>query len=131
MTNIDNNFKKIIDPPKDFLFGDELAKNKKYLDLVYDRVFSEIAKFLENKKDTKIQSCKLRGNTGLIELKTQNYEYGINIVFDKNFVNVAVNGKDVGTSEIHGAEINKETLSVSKTKVDLISLKKEINKMIN
>ena len=43
MTNIDNNFKKIIDPPKDFLFGNELAKNKKYLDLVYDRVFSEIA----------------------------------------------------------------------------------------
>ncbi len=131
MINIDNNFKKIINPPKDFMFGDDLVKNQKYLNLVYDRIFSEIFKFLENKKNTKIRSCKRHVGAGLIDLKTKDYEYKINFIFDKNFVEVMVNGKKIGVSEIHGAEINKETLSVSKVKVDLISIKKEIGEFIN
>jgi len=131
MSNIDNNFKKIIDPPKDFLFGEDLVKNKKYLSLVYDRIFAEIVRFLENKKETKVQSCKLRGKSGIIELKTKEYEYKIDIDFDKNFIDAKVNGKEVGSSEIHGAEINKETLSAKKVKVDLISIKKGISELVN
>jgi len=127
---------KIVNPTNDFLFTNELLKNRKYINSVYERIFVEITKFIEAIKDLTVQGCQIKKKNnsldyiGKIHCGTKKYQYIIEIIFHKELVEILVNGKSLGESVIFGAHINKETLSLSKIKIDIMSFKKELSKTI-
>ena len=137
MPNINKNFEKIVNPTSDFLFTDDLLKNDLYIKAVYDKVFTELTKFVEKMKGITIQVCRLRKKPktidylGKIHCRTKKYTYVINIVFHREVIEVSVNGKSLGESIIFGANINKETLTPSKIKADIAFFKKGLSEFIN
>lgn len=127
--NLEINFKRIINPIKEFMVADEILKSERYTRLINEKIFSEITRFFEDKKGFKIKECILRGKKGKIAISS-NYEYIIEVFFKGKEVEVFVNGSSIGTSTFFGAEINKANLNTSSIKIDLISFKKELNKRV-
>lgn len=131
MTNVERNIKSITKPPKDFLLSDEIFDNRRYARAVRDRIYSELFMFLSRMKGTEVFQSEVKSRGGKVKVSTSDYEYEVEIAFHRNSVEVFLNGKSIGESEIHGANINRETLSATNIKVDLASIKKELSNSIN
>ena len=137
MTNINKNFEKIVNPTSDFLFTDDLLRNDKYIKAVYDKVFSELVRFIEKIKNITIQACALRKQSktaiflGKIHCGSKKHTYIVNINFNREIIEISINGKSLGESVIFGANINKETLSATKIKTDIATFKKSLSDLIN
>lgn len=125
------NFKKIINPPKDFLIWEDLRKNKKHVNKVYEKIYQELLIFCKERLKTKITESSFKNKHGKISFKTKKYEYVLEFNFYSNNINVLLNGFDLGDSMIYGAFVDKEKLIVSNIKVDLTSFKKQIHELVN
>jgi hypothetical protein len=135
--NINKNFEKIINPEKDFLVINDILKNKEYTKAVYDKIFAEIVLFIKKMNKITLQSCNLRKKSksshfiGKINFSTTKNQYLIVTVFDKNIVEIFINGKSIGESTIFGANINKLTIVVDNIKVDIATFKQDLSEIIN
>lgn len=131
MAKINSSFNNIINPKKDFLLFDEIKKNDKYLKIVYEKIYSELFLFLQKKNYIKIDASAFKNNEALIKIKTKDYQYILEIEFNKDKVIFKLDGNIIGTSNIFGSTIDRETLTATNIKIDLISIKKSLSKMIN
>ncbi|MFW5794546.1 MAG: hypothetical protein ACOCV1_03575 [Bacillota bacterium] len=132
MKNLNKSFKNIIHPSVDFATKDDLKKEPKYINLIYEKIYSEIFLFLERKKEIKIDTCKFKNNIGrILFLDQRGKENRIKIVFKDLTVIVYLNNEFIEDSQIHGAFLDKDLFKVSDIKVDLISIKKSIKSALN
>jgi hypothetical protein len=129
MLKTNNVFKQIINKRKDFKFINEILPNEKYMKLIYDKIFSEIFKFIKRKKGTEIESCTLKNNIGNIMFKHNKNVYLINMVFDKNFVDLSINNKKQLNLTIFGAQIDKDNLIAYNIKINISSFKEIIDSL--
>lgn len=127
MLKINNVFKQIVNRKKDFKFINEILINEKYMKLIYDKIFSEIFKFIKNKKNIKLESCILKNNIGKIIFEHKKIICLIEIHFYNNFVDLYINNKKQLSLTIFGAQIDKENLIASNIKIDIASFKKIID----
>lgn len=132
------NLQNIINPPKDFMvIGDILKEKDKYLHLVYNKIFSEFASFLEKNKNLKIQSVGLKKDgesktnmIGKISLTYAKRSFNLLLTFQEDIVSMFLNEVYLDESNIFGALIDKHKGIVSNIKIDLVSLKKKLMKTL-
>ena len=83
MKKLNQSFKNITNPIVDFVVAEDLKKQPKYVSLIYEKIYSEIFFFLQDKKKAKIDKCKLKDGIGKIIFKDSNKEENkLKIVFD-------------------------------------------------
>jgi len=135
MLNINKNFEQITNPTNDFLVINDLLKNKEYIKSVYEKVFTEISKFIEKIPKINIQACNLRKDSqannyiGKIHFASKKNQHIVTCIFNNGNLQMKINGKNIGESMIYGADMNKEALIPTNIKIDLISFKEELSKL--
>ncbi len=130
------NIQAIINPKIDFLPVDDLLNNVKYMRLVYNKVFSECANYIEHVKELQLEECNLRKSTkspaifGQYVVKLKDKTINIKLEFNKDIIGLYIDNKHVLDSNIFGARINKELQKATSIKVDLASIKEKIKEVV-
>jgi hypothetical protein len=127
MPNITNAFRNILSPKRDFLLFFEVED--KYFKLAYEKIFSEFTSWFQKRKGLKVESCKFSLPESKIKV-SGSYAYELILNFEQEDVSLEVNGQDLGTAKIYGFCLNKETLTISKIKVDLSTFKRQLSEIL-
>lgn len=130
---IDKFVDKMINPDVDFMFIEDCLKEKRCMDLIYKKIFNEIYKYINNKKEIKLLFSKYQENNKIakFEVENKNKKTSFQIKFNKDKVELYFDLKSpVIVSNIYGVNYYKKKDEVTNIKVDLVSIKKKIMELI-